>query len=232
MLENTEKEMIFNVFKFGDIQVEDIMIQRVNITALNKDITKEELLDTIKKEQFSRIPVYDETIDNVVGVLNVKDLILLEDESKEFNVMDYTREPFYTFEFKKVSELFTEMKKTRNHMAVVLDEYGGTVGIVTMEDLVEEIVGDIEDEYDEAKDKNIRKIKENEYIVEGSTRIDELSDLLGFEIESEELDSVGGLIIDSIGRMPKEKEQIEIENVKFIVEKVKKNSIKKVKILI
>ena len=146
--------------------------------------------------------------------------------------MDYTREPFYTFEFKKVSELFTEMKKTRNHMAVVLDEYGGTVGIVTMEDLVEEIVGDIEDEYDEAKDKNIRKIKENEYIVEGSTRIDELSDLLGFEIESEELDSVGGLIIDSIGRMPKEKEQIEIENVKFIVEKVKKNSIKKVKILI
>ena len=232
VLENTEKEMIFNVFKFGDIQVEDIMIQRVNITALNKDITKEELLDTIKKEQFSRIPVYDETIDNVVGVLNVKDLILLEDESKEFNVMDYTREPFYTFEFKKVSELFTEMKKTRNHMAVVLDEYGGTVGIVTMEDLVEEIVGDIEDEYDEAKDKNIRKIKENEYIVEGSTRIDELSDLLGFEIESEELDSVGGLIIDSIGRMPKEKEQIEIENVKFIVEKVKKNSIKKVKILI
>ena len=232
VLENTEKEMIFNVFKFGDIQVEDIMIQRVNITALNKDITKEELLDTIKKEQFSRIPVYDETIDNVVGVLNVKDLILLEDESKEFNVMDYTREPFYTFEFKKVSELFTEMKKTRNHMAVVLDEYGGTVGIVTMEDLVEEFVGDIEDEYDEAKDKNIRKIKENEYIVEGSTRIDELSDLLGFEIESEELDSVGGLIIDSIGRMPKEKEQIEIENVKFIVEKVKKNSIKKVKILI
>ena len=232
VLENTEKEMIFNVFKFGDIQVEDIMIQRVNITALNKDITKEELLDTIKKEQFSRIPVYDETIDNVVGVLNVKDLILLEDESKEFNVMDYTREPFYTFEFKKVSELFTEMKKTRNHMAVVLDEYGGTVGIVTMEDLVEEIVGDIEDEYDEAKDKNIRKIKENEYIVEGSTRIDELSDLLGFEIESEELDSVGGLIIDSIGRMPIEKEQIEIENVKFIVEKVKKNSIKKVKILI
>ncbi|MDY3828547.1 MAG: hemolysin family protein [Clostridium sp.] len=232
VLENTEKEMIFNVFKFGDIQVEDIMIQRVNITALNKDITKEELFDTIKKEQFSRIPVYDETIDNVVGVLNVKDLILLEDKSKEFNVMDYTREPFYTFEFKKVSELFTEMKKTRNHMAVVLDEYGGTVGIVTMEDLVEEIVGDIEDEYDEAKDKNIRKIKENEYIVEGSTRIDELSDLLGFEIESEELDSVGGLIIDSIGRMPKEKEQIEIENVKFIVEKVKKNSIKKVKILI
>ena len=102
----------------------------------NSNITKEELLDTIKKEQFSRIPVYDETIDNVVGVLNVKDLILLEDESKEFNVMDYTREPFYTFEFKKVSELFTEMKKTRNHMAVVLDEYGGTVGIVTMEDLV------------------------------------------------------------------------------------------------
>ena len=232
VLENTEKEMIFNVFKFGDIQVEDIMIQRVNITALNKDITKEELLDTIKKEQFSRIPVYDETIDNVVGVLNVKDLILLEDESKEFNVMDYTREPFYTFEFKKVSELFTEMKKTRNHMAVVLDEYGGTVGIVTMEDLVEEIVGDIEDEYDEAKDKNIRNFKENENIVEGSTRIDELSDLLGFEIESEELDSVGGLIFDSIGRMPKEKEQIEIENVKFIVEKVKKNSIKKVKILI
>ena len=139
------------------------------------------------------------------------------------------REPFYTFEFKKVTEVFNEMKKNRIHMAVVLDEYGGTVGIVTLEDLVEEIVGEIEDEYDEHDDK-VKVVKEDEYIVDGSAKLDEISDLIGVNMESEELDSVGGLIIEELGRMPEENEEITIGKIKFKVEEVEKNRIKKVRI--
>ena len=182
VLEVEEKEMIFNVFEFGDLQVKDIMVQRVNVIAVNVTATYEEVLKVIKEQQFSRIPVYNESIDDIVGILNVKDLILLDSDEENFNVTEYMREPFRTFEFKKITELFAEMKTTRNHIAVVLDEYGGTVGIVTIEDLIEEIVGDIEDEYDE-RDKDIEVIKENEFVVDGSTRLSDLSDMIGFEIE-------------------------------------------------
>ena len=168
-LEDVEKEMIFNVFEFADPQVKDVMVQRVDIIAVDLEASYEEVLDVIKKEQFSRIPVYNQTIDDIVGILNVKDLIMAEQDKEEFKVTDYMREPYYTFEFKKITELFKEMKKTRNHIAVVLDEYGGTVGIVTIEDLIEEIVGDIEDEYDE-ENKEIEVIKEDEYIVDGSAK--------------------------------------------------------------
>ena len=130
---------------------------------------------------------------------------------------------------KKVTEVFNEMKKNRIHMAVVLDEYGGTVGIVTLEDLVEEIVGEIEDEYDEHDDK-IKVVKEDEYIVDGSAKLDEISDLIGVNMESEELDSIGGLIIEELGRMPEENEEVNIGKIKFKVEEVEKNRIKKVRI--
>ena len=139
------------------------------------------------------------------------------------------REPLYTFEFKKITELFNEMKKTRNHMAVVLDEYGGTVGIVTIEDLVEEIVGDIQDEYDKERDM-IEVIKEDEYVVEGSARLDDVSDLIGVNMESEEFDSVGGLIIGALGRIPENNEEVVIDRIKFVVEEVEKNRIMKVRI--
>lgn len=149
VLENVEKEMIFNVFDFADQQVKDVMVQRVDIVSIDQEATYDEVMNVIKSEQFSRIPVYNETIDNIIGFLNVKDLAMVENLREDFNVKKYMREPFYTFEFKKIVELFKEMKKSRNHIAVVLDEYGGTVGIITIEDLVEEIVGDIEDEYDD-----------------------------------------------------------------------------------
>lgn len=229
VLEDVEKEMIFNVFDFVDAQVKDVMIQRVDIVAINKDSSYKEILEIIRKEQFSRIPIYDDTIDNIVGVLNVKDLIVQEKNNLQFNVLDYAREPFYTFEFKKIKEVLNEMKKTRNHMAIVLDEYGGTVGIITIEDLIEEIVGDIEDEYDEHNEM-IKVIKEDEYIVDGSAKLDDISDLIGVNMESEELDSVGGLIIEELGRIPEEHEEVVIDNIKFVVEEVEKNRIKKVRI--
>ena len=136
VLEGVEKEMIFNVFDFADSQAKDVMVQRVDIVAVDSEATYEEVLEVIKKEQFSRIPVYNQTIDDIVGVLYVKDLIIAGQNKEGFKVSDYMREPYYTFEFKKIKELFNEMKKTRNHLSVVLDEYGGTVGIVTIEDLI------------------------------------------------------------------------------------------------
>lgn len=229
VLEDVEKEMIFNVFDFADLQVKDVMKQRVDIVALNVDDDYEKALSVIREEQFSRFPVYNETIDDIVGILNVKDLIMIDKNKNDFKITDYTREPFYTFEFKKITEVFNEMKKTRNHMAVVLDEYGGTVGIITIEDLVEEIVGDIEDEYDN-EDEMIKVIKEDEYVVDGSSKIDDVNDMIGVNIESEELDSIGGLIIEELGRIPEEKEEVEIDNIKFRVEEVDKNRIKKVRI--
>ena len=187
------------------------------------------ILDVIKKEQFSRIPVYNQTIDDIVGILNVKDLIMVEQDKEKFKVADYMREPNYTFEFKKIAELFKEMKKTRNHIAVVLDEYGGTVGIVTIEDLIEEVFGDIEDEYDD-ENKEIEVIKEDEYIVDGSAKLDVISELIGVNMESEEFDSVGGLLIGELGRFPEQNEEITLNNIKFTVEEIDKNRVKKVRI--
>lgn len=230
VLEDVEKEMIFNVFDFADMQVKDIMVQRVDIVALNAQDTYEDVLKTIKEEQFSRLPVYNETIDDIVGILNVKDLIIGDTDSDKFNITDYTREPFYTFEFKKITEVFNEMKKSRNHIAIVLDEYGGTVGIITIEDLVEEIVGEIEDEYDDGNSNVIEVVKEDEYVVDGSARLHDISELIGVNMESEELDSVGGLVIEELGRMPEENEEVVINGIKFIVEEIEKNRIKKVRI--
>lgn len=229
VLEDVEKEMIFNVFDFADLQVKDVMVQRVDVTAVEVNDSYEDLLKIIKEDQYSRIPVYDDTIDDIVGILNVKDLIIEGDKGGDFKVTEYMREPLYTFEFKKITELFNEMKKTRNHMAVVLDEYGGTVGIVTIEDLVEEIVGDIQDEYDKERDM-IEVIKEDEYVVEGSARLDDVSDLIGVNMESEEFDSVGGLIIGALGRIPENNEEVVIDRIKFVVEEVEKNRIMKVRI--
>ena len=229
VLEDVEKEMIFNVFDFVDTQAKDVMVQRVDITAVDIDSTYEEVLDVIKSEQFSRIPVYNQTIDDIIGILNVKDLIISDEDKEGFSVSKYMREPFYTFEFKKIKELFKEMKKSRNHMAVVLDEYGGTVGIVTIEDLIEEVFGDIEDEYDDYDDE-VKVVKEDEYIVDGSAKLDDISELIGVNMESEEFDSVGGLIIGELGRFPENNEEVNLNNIRFVVEELDKNRIKKVRI--
>lgn len=229
VLEDVEKEMIFNVFEFADSQVKDVMVQRVDVVAVDVNATYDEVINVIKTEQFSRIPVYNQNIDDVIGILNVKDLIIASQSKENFKVSDYMREPYYTFEFKKITELFNEMKKNRNHMAVVLDEYGGNVGIVTIEDLIEEVVGEIEDEYDD-ENSDIVVVKEDEYIVDGSARLDHIGDLIGVAMESEEFDSVGGLVIGELGRFPEQSEEVKLNNIRFVVEEVDKNRIKKVRI--
>jgi len=229
VLEDVEKEMIFNVFEFADMQVKDVMVQRVDIMALDTETTYEEVLQGIKEEQFSRIPVYNETIDNIIGILSVKDLIIAENVKDGFNIKDYVREPFYTFEFKKITAVFNEMKKSRNPMAIVLDEYGGTVGIITMEDIIEEVMGEIEDEYDD-ESSMIQVVKEDEYIVDGSAKLNDISELIGVSMESDELDSVGGFIIEELGRFPENNEEVIINNIRFVVEELDKNRIKKVRI--
>jgi CBS domain containing-hemolysin-like protein len=231
VLEIEEKEMIYNVFEFGDLQVKDVMVQRVDIVALEQSSSLGETLEVLRTEQFSRMPIYNENIDNIVGILNVKDLFFIySDEYKDsFSLEKVMREPYYTFEFKKITDLFRDMKKEKNHMAVVLDEYGGTVGIVTIEDLIEEIVGDISDEYDE-DESEIDVIEEDEYLVSGSVRLDDINELIGTSIESEEFDSVGGFIIGQLGRFPESGEEVEYENIKFRIEDIDKNRIKKVRI--
>lgn len=236
VLEDVEKEFIFNVFEFADARAKDVMVQRLDLVALDSKASYEDVIKLIKKEQFSRIPVYEDTIDNIIGILNVKDLLIKKayicDENKEFNLKEYIREINYTFEYKKIIDLFNEMKKSRNHMTIVLDEYGGTVGLVTIEDLIEEIVGEIEDEYDKLEDDDIIKISENEYLVEATTNITDLADILGIKIEYEEFDSIGGLILGEIGSLPKSGDEIVYNNIKFVVESVKKNRIKKVRVFL
>lgn len=229
VLEVEEKEMIYNVFEFGDLQIKDVMVQRTDIVAFEIHTTYNEIVETLKEEQFSRYPVYEETIDNIVGILYVKDIIFFDDIKAHFNLKKYMRKPNYTFEFKKISELFNEMKKNRIHMSVVLDEYGGTAGIVTIEDLIEEIVGDIEDEYDEHEEE-IKVVREDEYIVDGSTKINLINDMIGTDLQSEDFDSIGGFIIGELGRLPKPGETVEYDNVKLVVEDISKNRIKSVRI--
>nr|WP_255668491.1 hemolysin family protein [Methanocella sp. CWC-04] len=231
VLEVDEKSMIQNVFEFGDLHVKDVMIQRTDIVAININSTFDEVTEILKTEQYSRYPIYKQRMDNIVGILNVKDFFFSKESKETFDIKKYMRKPYYTFEFKKISEVFSDMKKFRVHMAVVLDEYGGTAGIVTIEDLIEEIVGEIQDEYD-IQVNEIEEIKEGEYLVDGSTKIDTFNEILNVNIESEYYDSIGGYLIGEFGRLPQAGEKLEKENIVFTVEGVDKNRIKKVRIIL
>ncbi len=229
IIEDHEKTMICNVFDFGDQLIKDVMIQRMDIVAININATYDEIIKIIKTEQYSRYPIYSKRIDNIVGILNVKELVY-RDFEEVFDIKKFVKKPYYTFEFMNTAELFKEMKKRRTHMAIVLDEYGGTAGIITIEDLVEEIVGDISDEYD-MHTQEIETIQEGEYIVDGSTRIEELNELIGTRIESEHYDSIGGFVIELIGRLPKQGESVEYMNTKFLIENMERNRIRKIRVL-
>ena len=185
VLENEEKFMITNVFDFGDQTAKDIMIPRVDMICVDVESDYDELMDIFRKDQYTRMPVYEEDTDNIIGVINIKD-ILLSETNGDFSVRKYMREPFYTFESKKVSRLLNEMRKSSFNVAIVLSEYGSCVGMITMEDMLEEIVGDIRDEYDEDEEKNLINIKvaDNEYLVDGSMRLNDLNDLLDVKLSS------------------------------------------------
>lgn len=229
VIEYQEKTMICNVFDFKDHLIKDVMIQRMDIVAININASYDEIIKIIRTEQYSRYPIYSNKIDNIIGILNVKELVY-RDSDEVFDIKKFMNKPYYTFEYMNTSELFNEMKKGRTHMAIVLDEYGGTAGIATFEDLVEEIVGEISDEYD-MHTKEIEIIQEGEYIVNGSTRIEELNELIGTRIQSEHYESVGGFIIELMGRLPKQGESIEHMNTKFLIENMERNRIKKIKVL-
>lgn len=228
ILELEEKQMIQNVFEFNTLKAKDVMTKRQDIVAVDVKSSYQQIKETFIKEQFSRIPVYDEDIDSIIGMLYVKDLFYYDD-SKNFKIDKYIRDVHFTFENKPITELFSKMQKDRISMAVVLNEYGGTEGIVTTEDLVEEIIGDIVDEYDEHI-SNIERINDKEFLVQGTTRLEEINEIVDATFESKHVDTIGGYIIKMLGRFPKNGECIDIDNIKFIVEKQAKNRIETLRV--
>ena len=228
VIESEERQMIYNVFDFGDSLAKDIMVPRVDMTFLDVESTYEEMLDVFRREKFTRLPVYEGSTDNVIGVLNVKDL-LVHDSSREFNLRSLLREPYFTYEFKKTSELMMEMRKDSINFTIVLDEYGATAGLITLEDLLEEIVGEIRDEYDKDEEELIREIGEREYIVEGSLKLDDLNNALGLTLDSEDYDSVGGYVIERLDHLTHAGEFIvDGHDIRMVVDTVDKNRIDKV----
>ncbi|MBS6518898.1 MAG: HlyC/CorC family transporter [Clostridium sp.] len=231
VIETEEKKMINNVFDFGDSVAKDVMVPRIDMAFVDVNASYEEVIDIFRQEKYTRFPVYEETTDNVIGILNVKD-ILLAGEREQFSVKDYLRAPYYTYEFKKVSELMVEMKKANVNIIIVLDEYGATAGLITLEDMLEEIVGDIRDEYDEDEENELVEIAANEYVVEGSMKLDDLNDRLELKLESEDYDSVGGLVIGLLDHLPEEGEDVVFDNVRLVVDRVEKNRIDRIHLYI
>ncbi len=231
VLQGEEKKMIQNVLEFGESKVSEMMTPLIDMVAVELYTPYNSIIEVFKQKRFSRIPVYEDRMDNVVGVLYLKDLFFFDLEDEAFNVTRYMREPYFTFENKLIVQLFNEMRNNRIQMAIVLDEYGGTAGIITMQDLIEEIVGDIRDEFD-GHYNEIEIINEDEYIARGVVKIDLINEMLGVNIESEDFDSIGGYITGLLGRLPEEGDLIENNNIKFIVENVHKNRIEKLRILI
>ncbi|HIY30777.1 MAG TPA: hemolysin family protein [Candidatus Mediterraneibacter avicola] len=226
IIESDEKEMIYNVFDLGDANAKDIMVPRVHVTFANVDNTYEELIEIFREDKFTRLPVYEENPDNIVGIINMKDL-LLYDRNETFNIKDIMRKPHFTYEYKNISELLVEMRDSTFNIAIVLDEYGEMAGLITLEDILEEIVGEIHDEYDEQEDEKIQQISKNEYIIEGSLNLDDVNDHLGTSLESEDYDSLGGFIIELLDdRLPEVNDEVNTEDgIRLVVEKLDKNRV-------
>ena len=231
VIESEEKKMINNVFDFGDAVARDVMVPRIDMVMVDVNATYKELIELFRKERFTRIPVYENSTDNVIGIINVKDF-LLYDNAQKFSLRDLLRQPLYTYEYKKTAELMVEMRKTSNNIIIVLDEYGATAGLITLEDMLEEIVGDIRDEYDEDEEDEVKEIAPNEYLVSGSAKLDDLNDRLDLELESEDYDSIGGLVIGLLEHLPEEGEAVDCGNIRLVVEHVEKNRIDKIRLFI
>ena len=230
VIESDEKEMIYNVFDLGDADAKDIMVPRVNVSFADVDSTYDDLISIFREDKFTRLPVYDESTDNVIGIVNVKDLLLLKDEDKEhFSIRNIMREPYFTYEHKNTANLFLEMRESSISLAIVLDEYGVTAGLITLEDLLEEIVGEIRDEYDSDEQDDITRINDYEYIVLGSANLEDVSDELGLHLESDDYDTIGGYCLEKLDHLP-EKNEIIItdDNILLRIEAVDKNRIEKV----
>ena len=228
VIESDEKEMIYNVFDLGDATAKDIMVPRVHVTFADVESTYDELIEIFREDKFTRLPVYKDSQNNIVGIINMKDL-LLYDKNEEFVIDRFLRKPHFTYETKSISDLLVEMKDSTFNIAIVLDEYGDMAGLITLEDILEEIVGEIHDEYDEKEDELVQKISDHEYIIEGSMHLDDVNDHLNTELDSEDYDSLGGFIIEHLDRLPVAGDEvITEEGIRLIVEKLDKNRIEKV----
>lgn len=227
-IESEEREMIYNVFDFSDSAAKDIMIPKIDITMVNIDATYHDLLNIFKESMYTRIPVYQDDTDNIVGIVNIKDFLFVPNK-KNFRIQDIIRDAYYTYEFKKTADLMMEMREATMNVAFVLNEYAACVGMITLEDLLEEIVGEIRDEYDADEEEFIKEVGNRQYLVEGSMKLDDVNDALGTVLYSEDYDSIGGILIEALDRLPEDNEEIILESgITLQAKGIEKNRITKV----
>ncbi len=233
-LQEDEKEMLHKVFEFGDTVASESMVPRTEIVAINDDATVGEALQLVKEKGFSRYPVIHEKMDNVVGILYIKDILIKMSEGKVDSstpIKEFVRDAYFIPENKKISELLAEMQKRKFQIAIVMDEYGGTAGLITLEDLMEEIVGSLQDEFEKIQaEKDVEVIDERTFIVSGTTPLDEVSELVDVKLESEDFHTIGGYVFGLFGRLPREGEQIRYHNLRFLVMEMDGKKIAKIKI--
>ena len=230
VIETEERKMITNVVDFGDSLAKDIMVPKMDVEFASIDLSYDELMECYSKEKYTRMPVYNDSRDDILGIINLKDVFFYQGNKEDFHMADVMRGAYFTYEYKKISELFFEMKKASITMAIVLDEYGSTSGILTMEDLIEEIVGDIRDEYDINEEDDITKIDDENYILLGIAKLDDIDEALGIKIQSEDYDSIAGHIINLLDHFPDAGESVSDEYAKYTVIESTKNRIDKVKL--
>ncbi len=228
VIEEEEKEMIYNVFDFGDSLAKDIMIPRIDMVSVEDTATYKEVMELFRENMYTRLPVYHDSTDNIIGIINVKDFLFVKDTDK-FEIKDIMRDAYYTYEYKKTSDLMMEMRKSSSNIALVLNEYGSTEGMITLEDLLEEIVGEIRDEYDEDEETLIQDLGDNTYIVPGGMKLDDINNSIDTEFTSDDYDSIGGLIIEKLDKLPEEGETVDLEDgTKLTVKTVNQNRIEEV----
>jgi CBS domain containing-hemolysin-like protein len=228
VIESGEKKIIYNVFDFSDSVARDVMIPRIDMSCVSADASYEEVAHCFREDMYTRIPVYEDNQDNIIGLVNIKDLFFVSDRNN-FHVKDYLRQAYYTYEYKKTSDLMLEMREHTWSVAFVLNEYGATVGMITLEDLLEEIVGEIRDEYDSDEEEMIRDLGDHRYLIEGSMKLDDINDALNMSLDSEDYDSIGGLMIEHLDRLPYSREKITLDNgIMLEARGVKKHRVEKV----
>ena len=230
VIEHDEHEMINNVVDFGDTVAKDVMVPAINMTCVEDTVTYDELISIFRKDQYSRMPVYHESHDNIIGIIWAKDLLVKYNPKRPFKVTEYMREPFFTFETKKTSELMSELKDKYKSMAIVLDEYGITAGLLTIEDLIEEIVGEIRDETDTDEVDSVRRINETTFEAQGAASLDDVNKACGLDLKSDDYDSIAGHVINLLNHLPAKGESIEWDNVRYTIAATAKNRVTKVKI--
>ena len=230
IIENEEKEMITNVVDFGDSLAKDVMVPRMDMHTISDDVTYNELLAAFEEDKYSRLPVYHENLDNIIGTIHLKDAVFSKAKDETFDINSVLRPAHFTYEFKKTSELLIEMRKESLSMCIVLDEYGAAVGLITLEDLLEEIVGEIRDEYDEDEVDDIVQLDQDEFMVAGATRLNDFNDYFGTDYDSEDYDSIAGKLIALFERLPDKGDAITDGNLSFKVEEVDNRRIEKIKV--